>query len=153
MESDAFRSLNGTAIIVLLRFLQKRRLKKVKWKRKDAWRIINNGEIVFTYDEAEKMELSRNQFRDAKNTLLERGFISESSSEGGLFRKTCLYSVHVSDSEQPWVDWKPPEKKPRRNPPEGFKPGHKFYPGKSARLRKGGKYSTSSSGRNRTEPE
>jgi hypothetical protein len=152
ISSEAFRSLNGTAIIVLLRFLQKRRLEKTKWKRRDSWRVINNGDIVFTYDEAEDMGLSRNQFRDAKYTLLERGFISESPLEGGLFRKACLYWVHVPDSEQRWMDWKPLPKKSRRNPPVGFEPGHKLHPSKRANSRKGGKDPTTSSGKHRTEP-
>ena len=131
MESEAFKSLNGTAIKVLLLFFQKRRLEKIKRNgRQTEYLVTNNGEIIFTYSEAQKLGFSRCQFRDALDVLVERGFISVAVLGGGLNHSCNLYRVHEPDTDQPWKDWIPPPKKKRQHTPAGFKPGHKVYPGR-----------------------
>lgn len=75
-NSQAFRKLKRVSHVTLMRFLQKRKMKEIKKnKRTNAWQITNNGEIVFTYKEALSLGLSRNQFRDAIDDLIAKGFL------------------------------------------------------------------------------
>ena len=48
-ESSAFRSLHGTALLVLMDFHSKKHMKQ-KGRRKHV--LTNNGELVYTYKEA-----------------------------------------------------------------------------------------------------
>ena len=59
LKSDAFRSLNGIAIIVYLDFRMKCQIKGIKRKlgRKTERIILNNGEIEYCYSEALKKGL------------------------------------------------------------------------------------------------
>jgi len=108
LDSEAFQSLNGTAIRVLLRFLRKRRLEKVKAKpgRQDGYVVTNNAEIEYSYAEAKKVDgLYQQRFRLALKTLVDRGFISV-EVKGGWLRRIAKYRVHVPDSSEPWRNWK-----------------------------------------------
>ena len=130
LDSEAFTSLNGTAVQVLFRFLRKRVLNKVKVSgRRDEYTVLNNGEIQYTYAEAEKYHgISRSRFADALRVLRERGFISLTRG-GGLFRSHSLYRVHVNDTREPWREWTPDVvAKPPTPTKTGFQPGHPHYP-------------------------
>jgi hypothetical protein len=79
-ESPAFWELSGSCIRVLCIFYLKRRLpeksyrKKFKGMKQDT--ILNNGEIVFTYKEAEhKYRISKSTFERCLKKLQEVGFI------------------------------------------------------------------------------
>ena len=97
--SDAFRKLSGTAIRVYLFFLNKRVMKpfeggKSKRTSKGKYYIENNGEIQFTYREAqERYGISRGVFRTAIDQLVEVGLIDIAKSSSGLHREVALYGI------------------------------------------------------------
>ena len=74
IKSNAARKLSGDAWRVLMIFMTKRQLKKVPGRSRD-YICTNNGEIVFTYQEAEKHGYSNKQFSRAIRKLVELGFI------------------------------------------------------------------------------
>lgn len=105
LRSEVFRGLNGTAKTVLLDFLMKRRLKKlnIRQGRKPEWIISNNGEIEYTYSEAEKKKppISRTSFMRALDSLIKHGFIDvEHSGSGGKKGDKSLYAI--SDRWRVW---------------------------------------------------
>ena len=77
LESEAFNSLRtGTAYRVFLIFYRKRQMAKLGRKGKGNWVITNNGEITFSYAEAErKYGISYGAFRNAIDELMKRGFL------------------------------------------------------------------------------
>jgi len=102
-KSPAFRSLGKTAILVYLDFRMKCSVTKIKAKqgRKSGWLIRNNGEIIYTYAEAEEKGITRPTFKNALKELVEKGFIDIShSGMGGPKGDKSKYSI----SER-WRDW------------------------------------------------
>ena len=94
VKSAAFLSLSGTAIKVLMLFLTKRKMVKRKIGKKAVWEIGNNGEITFSYQEAEKMGIRRDAFRRALQELSEKGFIDRTQvGNGGMARVPSLYWI------------------------------------------------------------
>ncbi|MEZ4600579.1 MAG: hypothetical protein R2940_12395 [Syntrophotaleaceae bacterium] len=94
LESAAYRQLTATARDVFHRFLKKRQLKKRKGSKKNEWIVANNGEIIFPYSEAEKMEISRATFARCLDSLIECGFIDiEHSGGGGPGKDVSLYGL------------------------------------------------------------
>jgi len=80
IESDAFLSLSGkAAMLCLIRFHQKAHRKKASKKKQPLHKYIitNNGEITFTYSEAEQLGIkSTKTFHKVIRELVEeRGFI------------------------------------------------------------------------------
>jgi len=59
--------------------------------KRGPWVCVNNGEIVFTYSEAEKLGLSRKQFRDCTDDVIAHGFIDVTKIGGGLMGDKSLY--------------------------------------------------------------
>ena len=103
LKSEAFRSLNGTAKNVYFDFRMKCKLQKSKGSKRGGWRIINNGQIEYTYSEAEKKvpKISRSAFMRAIDALVERGFIDiDHSGSGGIKGDKSKYSI----SER-WRAW------------------------------------------------
>jgi len=76
LSSEAFLSLSRIALLVLFFFLGKRETPELRTRHGKEYPIRNNGEIVFSYLEAEKKGISRAQFRDAIDQLIEYGFLS-----------------------------------------------------------------------------
>ena len=76
-NSLAFRKLTRKQVGILFAFLERRQFGNGKTTKGKAARrqIINNGEIVFTYDEAEKLGYSRRIFATAISKLVDGGFI------------------------------------------------------------------------------
>lgn len=94
LRSKAFKELPGTAIQVLMWFYLKRKLKNMGSKGKEKWIIINNGEIVFSYADAEKKYgLTRTRFSRALNKLIELGFIDIAHHGGGMMGDCTLYAI------------------------------------------------------------
>ena len=94
LRSEAFRSLRGAAMLVYLDFLSKRKMQKANGKAKNRWVIINNGEIEYTYSEAEKRGITRPRFMRAIDELVEKGFIDIAhSGSGGLKGDKSLYAI------------------------------------------------------------
>lgn len=81
LDSDAFMNLSGTAIRVLIRFLQKRRWSKGRSRKL----IFDNGGLIFTYAEANAMRISTSQFHTVVKKLVEVGFI-EIEHQGGIHK-------------------------------------------------------------------
>ena len=99
--SPAFCELPGTASKVYIYFLAKRRMVKQGRKGYEEWIIGNNGEITFTYNEAEKLGLSRPTFRTAIDNLIKFGFIDIEYSGNAFIKGDCSkYTV----SER-WMAW------------------------------------------------
>ena len=102
-KSKAFRSLGKTSILVYLDFRMKCKVKKMKARsgRKAEWIILNNGEIEYTYSEAESKGISRPAFKRSLKDLVEKGFIDIShSGMGGPKGDKSKYKI----SER-WTDW------------------------------------------------
>jgi hypothetical protein len=95
-ESNAFRGLTKTALLVLFDFYAKRRTKGTGKRAK----MINNGELVYTYKEAEKRGISRASFQRALTQLVERGFIDVTFTGAGLYKSASLYAL--SDRWHAW---------------------------------------------------
>lgn len=98
LKSKAFRTLNGTAKIVFFDFLMKCKVKGIKAKqgRKSGRIILNNGELQYTYAEAQKKEppITRPAFTRALDNLIEHGFIDVMhSGVGGKKGDTSLYGI------------------------------------------------------------
>jgi len=75
LESKAWKSLSRCSTHVYLEFLGKRVMSLIKRNRKKVWVISNNGEIVYTYADAEEDGFSRVKFRNAIDELQQKGFI------------------------------------------------------------------------------
>ncbi len=94
VKSPAFRTLTGTAIIVLLDFALKRQVKKRTLGNGNTYHeTTNNGEITYYFSEALKRGIPRPTFNRARDSLLDRGFIDiEHSGTGGKKGDATLYS-------------------------------------------------------------
>jgi hypothetical protein len=86
LHSHAYRNLNyGPAIKVLNWFHEKLKYEKDKKKRgKNRYRLINDGEISFTYKEAGQRGLTDQKFRRALIELHHLGFIDVTHPGSGL---------------------------------------------------------------------
>lgn len=85
LHSPAYRTLKKVkSIPVLIDFLARRKMSHEGRGGKKKWICINNGEIIFTYNEAKKLGYSADQFMNAKRELVEHGFI-DVNILGGLF--------------------------------------------------------------------
>lgn len=129
IESQAYRELSGKAPQVLMDFMAKRQLEKKPGRdsRREEWRIINNGKITYTYEEAETWGMSRPTFVRALDNLIDHGFIDIAQTGAGLYKLCTLYAL----SER-WKNWgtsafvaKP---RPKRKGQMGFRKGHRLSP-------------------------
>jgi hypothetical protein len=83
LESQAFWKLSGTAIKVFMVFRMKCVMTKANTAKRDGLIIGNNGEIQFTFKEAEvKYGISKSSFLRARDLLIEVGLI-EITENGG----------------------------------------------------------------------
>ena len=94
LESGAYHDLKGRAPKVLMWFLAKRKMARLKNRKRNEWVIANNGEIVFTYSEAsEKHGISRQAFSKAIDELLKKGFIDITTQGIGVTKAPSLYAI------------------------------------------------------------
>ena len=92
LESDAFWDLNGTAIKVFMVFRLKCKISNNSYGKRDLKRIVNNGELVFTFQEAKKKyRIPKSTFLRARDQLIKLGFIAI-TDEGGCHH-TTKYSI------------------------------------------------------------
>ena len=129
VKADAWISLSGTAKAVYLLFRTKCRVGRPPGKPgKRGWTILNNGELVFTYGEAQqKYGIPASRFRRALDELIEKGFIDVAASGMGVHKVTTLYAI-----AERWRDYGTAAfrlaKRPQpsiHNP--GFKRGNKLW--------------------------
>jgi hypothetical protein len=130
IKSTAFLQLRGVATQVYLIFRTKLQVSNRKDRRgKRSLPVFeNNGEIVFTYQEANnKYGISKTRFRNALDQLIEKGFIDVAQTGMGVHKVTTFYAIsdrwrhYGMDSFQ---QAKRP-KAPIANP--GFKKGNEFW--------------------------
>ena len=98
ITSEAFRSLTTAAACqVFMVFRYKCQMEKVQAKpmsREKEWRIANNGEIQFTYDEAlGKWGITQKKFTKAIDELVRVGLIDITKSVLGLQKDKSLYAI------------------------------------------------------------
>ena len=96
VKSRAFLALSGKSPQVLLIFFTKRQVEKLKrpGPRGERFRIVNNGQLVFTYRDAERdYELSTKTFRHAIDDLVRVGFLDIKKHGGGLEGDRSLYAL------------------------------------------------------------
>lgn len=74
LRSKAFRSLKKWSLLVYLDFLRKRQWSHGKRGGQKVWVLMNNGEIVYPYLEAERKGINRREFRNALDELIAKGF-------------------------------------------------------------------------------
>jgi hypothetical protein len=116
--SRAWLSLTGIAPQVYTLFLLRRRLEKQGRRGHEKWVCINNGEIIFTYREAEtKHQISQPRFLRAIDNLVEHGFIDIAEPGMAVAKVPTLYTI----SER-WRDYGKPsfKKASRRKVKVGF---------------------------------
>ena len=90
-------------ILVYCDFRMKCKVQQSQRKQggKGSWVIINNGEIEYSYSEAEKRGISRASFMRSITELVEKGFINIThSGSGGIKGDKTKYAI----SER-WRDW------------------------------------------------
>jgi hypothetical protein len=91
-RSPAFRKLTAKAILVLMEFLYRRQVVMLGRKKKPV--IKNNGEIVFTYAEAQsKFGIARSTFRNSIDLLVNFGFIDITHHGGGMLKDWSRYGI------------------------------------------------------------
>lgn len=105
LESKAYFELNGKAAKVLMWFLKRRQFAPTPGSKRQDWMQINNGEIVFTYNEAEKKYgINRQTFSKLLDDLVEKGFIDVSRPGIGSGKMPTLFSI-----SQRWRKYGTPE--------------------------------------------
>jgi hypothetical protein len=125
IQSKVFLSLTPTAIKVLLIFFTKRQCERVGRKGKEQWTIINNGEITFTYKEAEnKYGISESAFGCAIDKLISKGFIDIAASGMGVHKVTTLYSISDRWRLYGTPDYEQPKPRPKKPINRGFQKGN-----------------------------
>jgi hypothetical protein len=75
LESNAYRSLNKAEMLIYQDFLAKREFREVGRGKNRRWEMVNNGEIVYPFSEAEGKGFSRQTFNRAIVRLQKVGFI------------------------------------------------------------------------------
>lgn len=94
LNSKAFRELKRQSLYVLFKLLQRRKMEKVSiGKHKGSWRVINNGEIVFTYKEAAKYGIKPQAFSRAIGQLVAVGFLDIAIPGTGICGATTKFSL------------------------------------------------------------
>ena len=127
IDSEAFCSLRTTAsYVVLMVFLSKRQMVKQRTAKRQQWTIANNGEIVFTYKEAEQeYGISPARFTKALDELIDKGFIDIAGQGMGVHK----VETHFSISKR-WRKYGTPDfvKKSRPKGPinRGFQKGNRY---------------------------
>jgi hypothetical protein len=128
--SKALLSLKTAAACqVYLIFCSKCRMEKVQTRpmsREKEWRITNNGEIQFTYLEAEKKwGISVGKFTRAIDDLLRVGLIDITKTGFGLHKDVTLYAISYR-----WEKFGTDEfvvmERPKRKQQLGFTKGNSY---------------------------
>ncbi len=136
LESKAFLALRtATAHKVLAIFWKKRQMVQVGRSGKEQWDIVNNGEIVFTYVEAEnKYGILPGAFRKAIDELMDKGFIDIAATGMGVHKVTTLYSISDRWRKYGTLEYKKPKPRPKGPINRGFQKGNRY--GRNSRKKK-----------------
>ena len=91
-RSPAYRKLTSTSIFILMEFMSRRKVAKTG--QKGGYEITNNGELIFTYAEAEKkFKIPRSTFCRSISQLVELGFIDINHPGGGMMKDCSKYGI------------------------------------------------------------
>lgn len=96
LKSAVFRSLSGMAHCVYNDLKLKCQMQKVRGSsgRKSEWTIKNNGEIVYTYSQAEGKGINRQTFVRCLDRLIENGLIDLAHpGSGGVKGDVSKYAI------------------------------------------------------------
>ena len=108
ISSKAYWKLTGNSIRVFEIFLLKRKMKRTTIGKHGLNNIVNNGQIIFTYNEAEeKYGISKSTFMRARDVLIEVGFI-EISEHGGE-HQPIRYAISNNWMKYPKESFKRPK--------------------------------------------
>ena len=124
--SPAFNDLNRSEVIVLLKFLSLCWIKNETVGKERVRVITNNGKLRLTFEEAEKMGLSRASYSRSVLGLIGHGFLSITHQGSGLHRDANLYHFDTR-----WLKWGTvhfeavTKQRPRLQ--VGFQKGHAFH--------------------------
>lgn len=117
LNSQAYQELTRAEITVLNAFYLKRKMKKEKKSKKaripaNTYIIMNNGEIVFTYTEANGYGLNSSTFQRAIDKLLKVGFI-EIAKYPSYHKEPTLFSISDNWKKYGKPGYNPGERKKR----------------------------------------
>lgn len=107
MESPAFRKLTGSAMWVMLRFIQKRAWTDTKIGGRKH-RVYEKNGLTFTYTEANHFGLSDSTFHRAIKTLVGRGLL-DVEHRGGTFGHGEFKDYTRFSLSDRWKAWGTPE--------------------------------------------
>lgn len=95
IKSKAWLELRGAAQSVYLIFRTKCRMERTTGKPgKRGMVIANNGELVFTYAEAQKIYgISKSRFRRSIDELITKGFVDIAATGMGVHKVTTFYAL------------------------------------------------------------
>ncbi len=106
LESPAYRSLSRAAMLLYQDFLAKRIMKQIRRNKQKIWVCENNGNIIFTYGEAEEKGYSRDQFVKCIDELQAKGFIDIThQGKGGRKPQKGTGDVSTYWVDDRWKDW------------------------------------------------
>jgi hypothetical protein len=136
LRSKAYRSLRKpTSYFVLGIFMIKRRMINVGRKGKECWVIDNNGEIVFTYEEAkQRYGISYSSFGSAIRELIEKGFLDIAETGMGVHKVKNLYSLGDRWKLYGTPQYEKPKTRPKGPINKGFQKGNQY--GRNCKQRK-----------------
>ena len=128
IESKAFMELsNKAAVVILMRFHQKLRRRKVKRSQRHLreYDYTNNGELVLTYGEAEELGIKRSVFYRALKELVEdKGFINVAEPGNWYERKPTKFAIARRWKQYGTEQYKREKMKRGLTPGIGFKKGN-----------------------------
>ena len=106
LDSPAYLDLGHPASRVLLHFLAKCQYQKQKSAKRTEWIISNNGDLVFSYQEARDRGLSSATFRNCLVELQSHGFLQQTvKGRGGALGMDHRPSrFALSDDWKRWSD-------------------------------------------------
>ena len=95
IESEAFLSLSGkAAMLCLIRFHQKAFKKNLKHKKRNAYVVTNNGQIVFTFAEAKELGIKSSQtLWKSIQELVDKGFIDIAEVGNWYLKQSNKYAI------------------------------------------------------------
>ncbi len=127
LKSKAYKTLKKpAAFFVLGIFWTKRQMSKSNVGKHKGWIIKNNGEIEFTYPEAEtEYEIPASTFRNALIELIDKGFIDIAASGQGIYKAKNLYSLSNRWRKYDTPDYEQPQSRPK-SVNRGFQKGNQY---------------------------
>ena len=95
LKSKAFNAIRSVnSIRVLFEFYRRRVMGRQGRKGKEHWVIQNNGDIIFTYQEAlKRLGIKQTTFSRCLSELVRLGFIDIAQRSCGLHRQPTKYAI------------------------------------------------------------